>query len=199
MHFHPTSATFQAHPEWACAPVGHGLAALQHRRPDERLERGRHRRVEPRPTSPTSRRRIRERDRAVGRDATSSSTSSPGSTAPGQGDLYDMHDAFVAMLDRLRADHPHVTFQIDETNDYRLFPFESVTPGPVVVPERLARARPPAAQPLEPEPVRPVVVARPAHPRRRRVGDAARRHADGRRAAVPHHLLQRPALDPARR
>ena len=34
------------------------------------------------------------------------------------------------MLDRLRRDHPGVTFQIDETNDYRLFPFESVARGP---------------------------------------------------------------------
>jgi hypothetical protein len=34
------------------------------------------------------------------------------------------------MLDRLRADYPDVTFEIDETNDYRLFPFESVTRGP---------------------------------------------------------------------
>src|SRR3546814_422003 len=34
------------------------------------------------------------------------------------------------MLDRLQAAHPHVTFQIDETNDYRLFPFASVTRGP---------------------------------------------------------------------
>ena len=48
----------------------------------------------------------------------------------GQGDLYDHREAFVAMLDRLRRDHPHVTFQIDETNDYRLFPFESVARGP---------------------------------------------------------------------
>ena len=48
----------------------------------------------------------------------------------GQGDLYQHREAFVAMLDRLRADHPTVTFQIDETNDYRLFPFESVARGP---------------------------------------------------------------------
>lgn len=41
-----------------------------------------------------------------------------------------MREQFVAMLDRLRADHPDVTFQIDETNDYRLFPYESVTRGP---------------------------------------------------------------------
>ena len=48
----------------------------------------------------------------------------------GQGDLYEQHDAFVAMLDRLEASFPNVTFQIDETNDYRLFPFESVARGP---------------------------------------------------------------------
>jgi len=34
------------------------------------------------------------------------------------------------MLDRLERAYPEVTFQIDETNDYRLFPFESVVRGP---------------------------------------------------------------------
>ncbi len=48
----------------------------------------------------------------------------------GQGTMHDYQDAFVAMLDRLKADHPGVTFQIDETNDYRLFPFASVSRGP---------------------------------------------------------------------
>jgi hypothetical protein len=48
----------------------------------------------------------------------------------GQGDLYDMNEQFVAMLDELRAAHPDVAFEIDETNDYRLFPYESVTRGP---------------------------------------------------------------------
>ena len=43
---------------------------------------------------------------------------------------YEYRESFVRMLDRLIADHPNVTFQIDETNDYRLFPFESVTRGP---------------------------------------------------------------------
>ncbi|MEA2453158.1 MAG: alpha-galactosidase [Actinomycetota bacterium] len=48
----------------------------------------------------------------------------------GQGDLYEYKEAFTAMLDRLIADYPDVTFSIDETNDYRLFPFESVSRGP---------------------------------------------------------------------
>ncbi len=45
-------------------------------------------------------------------------------------DLYGYRDSFVAMVDRLQAAHPEVTFQTDETNDYRLFPFESVARGP---------------------------------------------------------------------
>src|SRR5205823_5007517 len=49
----------------------------------------------------------------------------------GQNDLYQQHDAFVAMLDRLRRDHPNVVLQTDETNDYRLFPFESTLRGPL--------------------------------------------------------------------
>ena len=43
---------------------------------------------------------------------------------------YDYRESFVAMLDRLIAIYPDVTFQIDETNDYRLFPFESALRGP---------------------------------------------------------------------
>jgi hypothetical protein len=48
----------------------------------------------------------------------------------GQGDLYEFKEAFGAMLDRLIADYDDVTFSVDETNDYRFFPFESVTRGP---------------------------------------------------------------------
>ena len=78
----------------------------------------------------------------------------------GARDLYEFHDAFVAMLDRLRADHPEVTFQIDETNDYRLFPFESVTRGPTWFQNGGPDVAQHAAQPLEPEPVDPGVRAR---------------------------------------
>ena len=78
-----------------------------------------------------------------------------------------IHDAFVAMLDRLRADHPDVTFQIDETNDYRLFPFESVTRGPTWFQNGGPPVEPHAPQPLEPEPVRPGLRARPERTRQR--------------------------------
>ena len=48
-----------------------------------------------------------------------------------QNDFYQHHDAFLAMVDRLRRDFPDVTFQTDDTNDYRLFPFESTLRGPL--------------------------------------------------------------------
>jgi len=40
--------------------------------------------------------------------------------------LYGYRESFMAMLDRILADHPDVTIQMDETNDYRLFPFEAL-------------------------------------------------------------------------
>ena len=49
----------------------------------------------------------------------------------GQGDLYGhARRASSRCSTRCRPTHPHVVFQIDETNDYRLFPFESVSRGP---------------------------------------------------------------------
>jgi hypothetical protein len=44
--------------------------------------------------------------------------------------MYGYHDAFVQMLDRVLADHDDVTFEIDDTNDYRMFPFETIARGP---------------------------------------------------------------------
>ena len=89
-------------------------------------------------------------------------------------DMYEFHDAFVAMLDRLRADHPDVTFQIDETNDYRLFPFESVTRGPTWFQNGGPDVDAHAAQPVEPEPVRPDVLARARTRSRTRTSRASR-------------------------
>ena len=89
-----------------------------------------------------------------------------GWTAPAQGDLYDYHDAFVAMLDRLSGDHPGG--DVPDRRDERL-PAVPVRVGGAradVVPERLSDARRAAAQPLEPEPLGAGLVARPALPRR---------------------------------
>ena len=128
MHFNPASATYQAHPEWACAPVGHGLAAYNQAQPDDGSNEAGIGTWGP-AAIPHVESRIREAieswgvvyfkfDFLVWLDCA------------GQGDLYDYREAFLAMLDRLQGDHPAVTFEIDETNDYRLFPYESVSRGP---------------------------------------------------------------------
>ena len=127
-HFHPDSKTAAAHPEWWCQPYATGLYAFNRAEPsDGSNEAG----IVPwgPDAIPYLEGRIR---RAI---------TQWGVTyfkfdflawldCAGQGDIYAFRDAFVAMLDRLRADHPDVTLQIDETNDYRLFPFASTTRGP---------------------------------------------------------------------
>ncbi|HLW18515.1 MAG TPA: alpha-galactosidase [Actinomycetota bacterium] len=45
-------------------------------------------------------------------------------------DYNDYEDAFVAWVDRIERAHPDVTFEFDETNDQRLWPFESAARGP---------------------------------------------------------------------
>jgi hypothetical protein len=130
--FNPSSATFAQHPEWECRPIGDALVAQNQADPD-----GGSNEAGLGPWGPAAlphvEQRIREAveswgvryfkfDFLVWLDCLEG--------PDGARDLYEFHDAFVAMLDRLRAAFPDVTFQIDETNDYRLFPFESVTRGP---------------------------------------------------------------------
>ncbi len=128
MHFNPSSQTYRSHPEWACTPVGHALAGVNALDPNSGSNEAGIGMWSP-AAIPHIRSRIADAienwgvtyfkfDFLVWVDCA------------GQGDFYDYHDAFVAMLDDLQATYPEVTFQIDETNDYRLFPFESVTRGP---------------------------------------------------------------------
>ena len=128
MHFNPASETAKAHPDWICAPTGLGTAAVNALQPDSSSNEAGIGVWGPK-AIPHIESRITEAitewevtyfkfDFLMWVDCA------------GQGTLHDYQDAFVAMLDRLKAAHPHVTFQIDETNDYRLFPFASVTRGP---------------------------------------------------------------------
>jgi hypothetical protein len=128
MHFHPSSETYREHPEWICQPAGSALLAYNTAQPEDGSNEAGI--VEWGPSAiPHVESRIRDAienwdvdyfkfDFLAWLDCV------------GQGDVYDMHDAFLSMIDRLRRDFPRVTFQIDETNDYRLFPFESVARGP---------------------------------------------------------------------
>jgi hypothetical protein len=45
-------------------------------------------------------------------------------------DYADYEAAFVDLVHRMQAAHPHVTFELDETNDQRAWPFESAQIGP---------------------------------------------------------------------
>jgi hypothetical protein len=129
--FNPSAATFAAHPLWACQPLATPLAAVNLAQPDSGSnEAG----IVPWSIDAFAHAeaRIREAitqwdveyfkfDFLAWLDCLSGS---------GVHDMYEMQDAFLAMLDRVQADHPTVTLQIDETNDYRLFPYGSVVRGP---------------------------------------------------------------------
>ena len=152
MSFNPQSQAYPDHPEWACLPLGHGTALVQRAQPDSGSnEAG----IGLWSTGRDPARRVAHpaRRSSSGGSSTSSSTSCVWLDCAGNGDIYAYNDAFVAMLDRLRRDHPEVTFQIDETNDYRLFPFESVARGPSWFQNGSPAAGPAAPQHLEPEPV----------------------------------------------
>ncbi len=130
MHFHPRSQAYMTHPQWACKPVGDGVGALSIVDPNSGSNDAG---LGTWSTHPELIAHVESRiqdaidnwgvtyfkfDFLVWLDCV------------GQGDLYDYKEAFIAMLDRVIANNPGVTFQIDETNDYRLFPFESVTRAP---------------------------------------------------------------------
>jgi Melibiase len=130
--FNPSSEAFAQHPEWECRPVGDALVAQNLADPGSGSNEAGLGPWGP-AALPHVERRIHEAieswgityfkfDFLVWLDCLEG--------PDGVRDLYEFHDAFMAMLDRLRGDYPDVTFQIDETNDYRLFPFESVTRGP---------------------------------------------------------------------
>ncbi len=173
--FNPSSQTFRSHPEWACAPLGDGLAAYNVADPDGGSNEAGIAAWGP-AALPHVEARIRDAienwgvvyfkfDFLLWLDCAGPS---------GVTDLYEFHDAFVAMLDRLRADHPDVTFA--DRRDQRLppLPVRVDLARTDLVPERRAEPRPHAAQPLEPEPLRAGVRARAGRARQPRFRAATR-------------------------
>ena len=136
MSFHPSSAAFQQHPEWACAPIGLGTTALNLAQDGSSSNEAGIGLWNPLALSPDGtlidylETRVR---RAVEQWGVSYfkfdflAWFDCAGAAPT--DVYTYREAFLAMVDRVQADHPEVTVQIDETNDYRLWPFESVSRG----------------------------------------------------------------------
>jgi hypothetical protein len=137
MSFHPSSTAFHRNPTWACIPLGAGTAIYNAVSPEESSNEAGIGLWNPLAIGIDGRlvdyieRRVRvaieqwdvgyfKFDFLAWSDCVG--------VAPV--DFYAYRDAFVAMVDRLIARHPDVTFQIDETNDYRTFPFESIARGP---------------------------------------------------------------------
>jgi len=127
-NFNPAARAFHDHPDWACAPAGDATAVVNAAQPDDGSNEAGIGFWGPR-AFPFVESRIRDAIEHWGVRFFKFDFLAWLDCA-GQGDLYAMHDAFVAMLDRLRRAYPDVVFEIDETNDYRLFPFESVVRGP---------------------------------------------------------------------
>ena len=128
LHFHPSSNTYKEHPDWICHPLGTGLLLYNTAQPyadsnEAGLAQWSNR------AWPHVEARIREAITKWGVRFFKFDFMA-WIDCPGVNDLYEMKEEFVALLDRIHADHPDVTLQIDETNDYRLFPFESVLRGP---------------------------------------------------------------------
>ena len=129
VNFNPAAQSFQQHPDWSCHPISDGLVAYNESDPNSgsneaglpEWSTAGFAHVESRIRNAIAHWGVRyfKFDFMTWLDCA------------GVNDFYEHHDAFVAMIDRLRHDFPGVTFQTDDTNDYRLFPFESTVRGPL--------------------------------------------------------------------
>jgi hypothetical protein len=136
-HFHPSALAFQNNPQWACMPIDAALLAQQQADPNGGSQEAGIMQWNLEGAGPNGKAvdyiesRIRRAidqwgvkyfkfDFTVWVDCGGSSAT----------DMYGTRESFMAMLDRILADHPDVTIQMDETNDYRLFPFEALARGP---------------------------------------------------------------------
>ncbi len=142
MEFNPASVAYRTNPQWACAPVGHALAGYNTIEPNSSSNEaglgvwnpvawGIHPDTgEPMQFITYLEGRIRravEEYKATYFKFDFLAWVDCGGAYPV--DLYGYHDSFVDMVDRLIASYPDVLFTIDETNDYRMFPFESTNRG----------------------------------------------------------------------
>lgn len=143
MEFHPSSKAFTTNPQWACLPIGAGTAGLSIAQPDSSSSEAGMGVWNPlawgvNPENPSQAMRLIDWiESRIARAITVYGASyfkfdflawfDCGGVQPV--DQYQYREAFLQMLDRLRANYPHVLLTIDETNDYRMFPYESVARG----------------------------------------------------------------------
>ena len=137
MQFNPAADAYERNPQWNCAPLGQALVAYNTADPNSSSNEAGLGTWNPEATGPEGKLidYIESRIRlAINQWGVSyfkfdfmAWTDCAGADPV---TIYEYRESFIRMLDRLIEDHPDVTFQIDETNDYRLFPFESVYRGP---------------------------------------------------------------------
>ncbi|MEA2425637.1 MAG: alpha-galactosidase [Thermoleophilaceae bacterium] len=121
LEFHTNSQTYKAHPDWACTPTGHitgqvpddaGLGVWDATNPAFQDY-----------MSGVIDRLVKDYDvREFKFDFMAWVDCPPR-------DYLDYEDAFVALVRRFQANHPGITFELDETNDQRSWPFESAALG----------------------------------------------------------------------
>jgi len=128
LEFNTASTTYAAHPDWACAPVGDltaqvpddaGLGVWDATNSDfqdyivgvvDRL--------------------VKQLDVREFKFDFMAWVDCASSSPPGLHDYADYEAAFVDIVHRMQHDNPAVTFELDETNDQRSWPFESAEIGP---------------------------------------------------------------------
>lgn len=137
LHFHPASRAFRAHPEWACVPAGVATATYNALDPNSGSNEAGIGIWNPLGRGPGGR-FVDYLEGVIGRMVEAYGArylkfdflTWVDCTNPEPVDLYGYREAFLALVDRLQARYSGVTFQFDETNDYRLFPFEAIARGP---------------------------------------------------------------------
>ncbi|HET6815866.1 MAG TPA: alpha-galactosidase [Mycobacteriales bacterium] len=122
LEFNSASTTYAAHPDWACAPIGDltaqvpddaGLGVWDATNPNfQRYLLGVVRRL------------------VSDYDVTEFKFDFMAWVDCGTHDYADYEDAFVALVRQMQKENPGVTFELDETNDQRAWPFESAALGP---------------------------------------------------------------------
>ena len=122
LEFHTSSETYKQHPDWACTPTGHLTAQV----PDDAglgvWDA----------TNPAFQDYLAGVvDRLIASyDVRELKFDFMAWVDCGAHDYLDYEEAFVQLVRRFQAKHPGVTFELDETNDQRSWPFESAALGP---------------------------------------------------------------------
>lgn len=138
MHFHNKAIAFQNNPQWACLPLSAALLALNTAQPYDGSQEAGIVQWNPEAFSPTDGKNIDYIEGRIRRAIEQwgvryfkfDFTAWLDCVGVFPADMYTYRESFRDMLDRVLKDHPDVTIQMDETNDYRLFPFEALVRGP---------------------------------------------------------------------